>query len=108
MENGKPWQRWSGEKLAMVAVEKGISDSISASTIRRWLDEDKVKPWQYHFWQKPNDPMFVQKATPVLELYEKASELAEQGEAVACMDEKTSIQARKPIHETRPAVCFSL
>ncbi len=104
MEHGKPWQRWSGEKLAMVAVEKGISDSISASTIRRWLDEDKVKPWQYHFWQKPSDPMFVQKATPVLELYEKASELAEQGEAVACMDEKTSIQARKPIHETRPAV----
>jgi len=104
MEHGKPWQRWSGEKLTMVAVEKGISGSISASTIRRWLDEDKLKPWQYHFWQKPNDPMFVQKAMPVLDLYEKASDLAEQGEAVVCMDEKTSIQARKPIHETRPAV----
>ena len=78
----------------MVAVEKGISDSISASTIRRWLDGDKLKPWQYHFWQRPSDPMFVQKATPVLDLYEKASELAEQGEAVVCMDEKTSIQAR--------------
>jgi transposase len=104
MEHGKPWQRWSGEKLALVAVEKGIVDSISASTIRRWLDGDKVKPWQYHLWQKPNDPMFVEKATPVLDLYEKATELAEQGEAVVCMDEKTSIQARKRIHETRPAV----
>lgn len=104
MEHGKPWQRWSGEKLAVVAVEKGIVDSISASTVRRWLDEDKLKPWQYHFWQKPNDPMFVQKALPVLDLYEKASELAEQGEAVVCMDEKTSIQARKRIHKTRPAV----
>jgi len=104
MEHGKPWQRWSAEKLALVAVEKGIADSISASAIRRWLDEDKLKPWQYHLWQKPTDPMFVEKATPVLDLYEKASELAEQGEAVVCMDEKTSIQARKPIHETRPAI----
>lgn len=103
MEHGKPWQRWSAEKLALVTVEKGISDSISASTIRRWLGEDKLKPWQYHLWQKSTDPMFVQKATPVLDLYEKASELAGQGEAVVCMDEKTSIQARKPIHETRPA-----
>ena len=104
MEYGKPWQRWSAEKLVLVAMEKVISDSISANTIRRWLDEDKVKPWQYHLWQKPTDPMFVEKATPVLDLYEKAPELAEQGEAVACMDEKTSIQARKRIHETRPAV----
>jgi len=104
MEHGKPWQRWSGEKLALVAVQKGIVDSISASTIRRWFDEDKLKPWQYHLWQKSNDPMFVQKATPVLDLYENASELAGQGEAVVCIDEKTSIQARKPIHETRVAV----
>jgi len=66
--------------------------------------EDKLKPWQYHFWQKPSDPMFVEKAIPVLDLYENASELASQGEAIACIDEKTSIQARKPIHETRSAV----
>jgi transposase len=104
MEHGKPWQRWSPERLALVAVEKGIVDSISASNIRRWLSEDKVKPWQYHLWQKPTDPMFVEKATPVLDLYEGASELSEQGEAVVCIDEKTSIQARKRIHETRPAV----
>jgi len=104
MEHGKPWQRWSAEKLVLVAKEKGIVDSISASTVRRWLGEDKVKPWQYHYWQKSNDPMFIQKATPVLELYEKSSEMAEQGEALVCIDEKTSIQARKPIHETRPAV----
>ena len=104
MEHGNPWQRWSGEKLALVAVEKGIVDSISASTIGRWLDEDELKPWQYHLWQKPNDPMFVEKATPVLDLYENASELAGQREAVVCIDEKTSIQARKRIHDTRPAV----
>lgn len=104
MEHGKPWQRWSSEKLVLVAKEKGIVDSISASTVRRWLGEDKVKPWQYHYWQKSNDPMFAEKATPVLELYEKASDMASQGEALVCIDEKTSIQARKPIHDTRPAV----
>jgi transposase len=104
MEHGKPWQRWSAEKLALVAVEKGIEEFISASTVRRWLREDKLKPWQYHLWQKSSDPMFVEKAIPVLDLYENASELAQQGEAVVCIDEKTSIQARKPIHETRPAI----
>jgi transposase len=104
MEHGKPWQRWSAEKLALVAKEKGIVDSISASTVRRWLAGDKVKPWQYHSWQKPTDPLFVQKAMPVLDLYEEALALAARGEAVVNIDEKTSIQARKPIHETRPVV----
>jgi len=103
-DHGKPWQRWSAEKLALVAKEKGIVDSISASTIRRWLTEDKVKPWQYHSWQKPTDPLFVQKAVPILDLYEEAPALAARGEAVVNIDEKTSIQARKPIHETRPAL----
>ena len=67
-EHGKPWQRWSGEKLAQVAVEKGIVPAISASTIRRWLRQDKIKPWRYHSWQKPADPQFVEKASPVLDL----------------------------------------
>jgi transposase len=104
MEHGKPYQRWSAEKLTAVVIEKGIVDFISASTVRRWLCEDKLKPWQYHFWQKSSDPMFVEKAIPVLDLYENAPELASQGEVTVCIDEKTSIQARDPIDETRPAI----
>ena len=41
-ELGKVWQRWSGEKLAEVAVEQKIVDAISPASIRRWLRADKI------------------------------------------------------------------
>src|SRR5262245_41218785 len=78
--------------------------TISPSTIRRWLRQDKIKPWRYHAWQPSTDPQFVEKATPVLDLYESASLLATQQEGVCCTDEKTSIQARQRLHETKAAV----
>lgn len=102
--HGKVWKRWSGEKLAQVAVENGLVEAISPTTIRRWLRQDKIKPWRYHSWQKSTDPAFVAKATPVLDLYEHAPALAEEGEVVCCVDEKTSIQARQRVSETRAAV----
>jgi DDE superfamily endonuclease len=39
----------------------------------------------------------------VLDLYEQAQELAAQGEAVVCADEKTSIQARQRLSATKAA-----
>lgn len=103
-EHGKVWKRWSGEKLAAVAVEKQIVAAISPATIRRWLREDQIKPWRYHSWQKSTDPQFVEKAGPVLDLYENAQQLADQGEAVCCTDEKPSIQARQRVDATLSAV----
>ncbi|MCA1617204.1 MAG: IS630 family transposase, partial [Acidobacteria bacterium] len=103
-DHGKVWKRWSGEKLATVAVEKEIVGAISASTIRRWLREDKIKPWRYHSWQKSTDPQFVEKAGPVLDLYENAQHLAAHGEAVCCADEKPSIQARERVDQTLAAI----
>jgi hypothetical protein len=101
--HGKPWPRWSGEKLAQVAVEQQIVAHISPGTIRTWLRADKIKPWRYHSWQHSTDPHFVDKAAPVLELYEHAQALAAQGEAVVCSDEKTSIQARQRVSATKAA-----
>ena len=101
--HSKPWMRWSGEKLALVAIEQGIVTSISASTIRTWLRKDKIKPWRYHSWQHSQDPQFVEKAEKVLDLYENAAELIEQDEVVICADEKTSIQARQPLTATKAA-----
>jgi transposase len=103
-DQGKVYKRWSSEKLAQTAVEKGIVSSISASPIRRWLKQDQIKPWRYHSWQKPQDLHFVEKASPVLDLYEQAQELAKRGEAVCGIDEKTSIQARQRLSETQAAV----
>ena len=102
-EYGKPWRRWSGEKLAQVAVEQQIVTRISPGTIRTWLRQDKIKPWRYHSWQHSTEPQFVAKAAPVLDLYPQAQALAEQGEAVVCSDEKTSIQARQRVSATKAA-----
>jgi transposase len=100
---GKPWQRWSGEKLARVAIEQRIVDTIAPSTIRTWLRQDKIKPWRYHSWQHSTDPQFVPKAVPVLDLYEQAPILQIHGEIPVCADEKTSIQARQRVTPTKAA-----
>jgi transposase len=102
-QHGKAWQRWSGEKLAQVAVEQQIVEAISPGTIRRWLRADKIKPWRYHSWQHSTDPQFVEKATPVLDLYAQAPVLQAQGELTVCADEKTSIQARQRVTATKAA-----
>jgi transposase len=57
-QHGKPWQRWSGEKLAQVAVEQQRVQALSPATIRRWLRADKIKPWRSHSWQHSTDPQF--------------------------------------------------
>jgi hypothetical protein len=102
-QHGKPWQRWSGEKLAQVAVEQQIVEAISPGTIRGWLRADKIKPWRYHSWQHSTDPQFVEKAAPVLDLYAQAPALQVQGELIVCTDEKTSIQARQRVTLTKAA-----
>jgi transposase len=102
-QHGKAWQRWSGEKLARVAVEQQMVEHISPSTVRRWLRADKIKPWRYHSWQHSTDPQFVEKAVPVLDLYAQAPALQAQGELTVCADEKTSIQARQRVTATKAA-----
>ncbi len=102
--HGKVFTRWSAEKLAAAAVEQQIVEAISPSTVRRWLRAEKIKPWRYHSWQKSRDPQFVEKAGKVLDLYEKAEELAKAGEMVCCADEKPSIQARARVDATLPAL----
>jgi hypothetical protein len=99
----KPWQRWSGEKLAQVAIEQQLVERIAPSTIRTWLRHDKIKPWRYHSWQHSTDPRFVEKALPVLDLYARAPALQTQGEITVCTDEKTSIQARQRVTPTKAA-----
>src|SRR5262249_40131397 len=84
-------------------VERQLVAHISLVTMRAWLRQDKIKPWRYHSWQHSTAPQFVDKASPVLDLYEHAPELAAQGEAVVCSDEKTSIQARQRVSATQAA-----
>ena len=92
-ESGRPLSRWSAAEIVRTALAKRIVPAISPSTIKRWLREDRIKPWQHRSWQRPTDPRFLQKATVVLRLYEQAHALVEQGTIVVCADEKTCIQA---------------
>jgi hypothetical protein len=103
-ETGAPLSRWSAPDLAVEAVARGVVGSISASTVRRWLASDALKPWQHRSWIFPRDPDFAAKAARALDLYAGCfdGEPLGENEFVVCADEKTSIQARCRCHPTLP------
>lgn len=99
-----PLSRWSCPELARQAVTGGICASLSAPTVRRWLSEDAIKPWQHQSWIFIRDPDFAGKAARVLDLYARTCNGAPLGanEYVISADEKTSIQARCRCHPSLP------
>lgn len=102
-ETGVPLSRWSLSELAREAFERGwVEESVSLSTISRWLKEDGLQPWKYRSWVFPRDPEFATKAAPILDLYEGIWQGKPLGERdfVLSADEKTSIQARRRKHPT--------
>ncbi len=101
-ETGIPLSRWSCPELAAELTARGITGPVSASTVRRWLRQDAIKPWQYQSWIFIRDPAFRAKAKRVLDLYARTFEGVPLGadEYVVCSDEKTSIQARCRCHPT--------
>jgi len=102
-DQGLPLSRFSRSELHRFVVERGVSEA-SASTIGRWLAEDAIKPWRYRSWIFPRDPDFLDKATPVLELYAGRWQGKPLGpdEFVICADAKPSIQAHRRIHASAP------
>jgi transposase len=101
-ESGVPLARWSCPELAQAALERGITAFISASTVRRWLAEDALKPWQHRSWIFITDPGFRIKAGRVLDLYARTWQGHPLGpnEYVISADEKTSVQTRCRCHPT--------
>ncbi|WP_326771153.1 transposase [Streptomyces sp. NBC_01591] len=75
---------------------------MSASTVRRWIDQDAIKPWQYRSWIFITAPDFRPMAARVLDLYARTWDREPLGadEYVISADEKTSIQARCRCHPT--------
>ena len=104
-DTGLPLSRWSCPDLAEQAITDGICGSISPATIRRWLSQDALKPWQYQSWIFITDPDFAVKAQRVLDLYDRTWDGTPlgAGDYVISADEKTSIQARCRCHPTLPA-----
>src|SRR5438552_1904576 len=101
---GVPLSRWSTQDLAAQVRQSGLVASISGITIWRWLNEDAIRPWQHRCWIFPRDPDFAEKASRILDLYERIWEgqPLKDDEFVLSADEKTSLQARRRKHKTLP------
>jgi len=99
-----PLAKWSCPDLAAEASRRGVVTSVSASTVRRWLHADAIKPWQHRSWIFPRDPDFGFKAGRVLDLYARNFDGVELGadEYVLSADEKPGVQARERIHPSHP------
>jgi len=103
-DSDTPLARWSCPDLAVEATRRGVVPSVSASTVRRWLAADAIKPWQHRSWIFPRDPDFAFKAARVLDLYGRTFDgiPLDDGEYVLSADEKPGVQARERIHPHRP------
>lgn len=103
-EREVPLSRWSSVELAAQAVTEGLVAAVSASTVRRWLHTDAIRPWQHRSWIFPRDPDFAAKAGRVLDLYHRFWDGIELGEDeyVISADEKSQLQALSRRHPGRP------
>jgi hypothetical protein len=99
-----PVSRWSVAELREEVIASGLVAEASTATVRRWLCQDAIKPWQHRSWIFPRDPDFAAKAARVLDLYAGSVEgvRLREGEYVISADEKSSIQARCRCHATLP------
>lgn len=103
-EAGVPLALWSCAEIAGRLVELKMVTQIAATTIGRWLAAEKIKPWRYHSWQHILAPQaFLERARPILQLYEQIRELLKSRVWVVCVNEKTSLQARKRARPPEPA-----
>lgn len=99
----QPLSRYSLSDLVRRVQQEPRVRPMSRATIWRILDSDAIKPWQHRCWIFPRDPLFVEKARLVLDLYEgfwQGKPLSEDDYLLSA-DEKTSIQARIRLAETR-------
>jgi hypothetical protein len=77
--------------------------TISRSTLWRWYKRDALKPWRYRQWLFPRDPLFLAKATVILNLYHGwwQGEPLGPDDFVISADEKCGLQVLSRCHATR-------
>ena len=102
---GAPLSRWSSSELAAQAITEGVVESVSPSTVRRWLGADSIKPWRHRSWIFPRDPDFAVKAARVLDLYQRSwdGHRLDPDDCVISADEKSQLQALARCHPGLPA-----
>jgi transposase len=102
-ETKQPLSRQSLADL-VARTQTTLGKKVSRTTVWRMLHEAAIKPWQHEHWIFPRDPLFAEKAGPILDLYAGMWEGQPLGpkDFVLSSDEKTSIQARRRCHEEMP------
>ena len=102
-KRGRSLSKWDCREIADELMRTKVVDGISPESVRRMLESQKIKPWQHHMWlseKKPRDEAFCNSVREITDLYFRK---LKPSECVLCMDENTSIQARKRIAEPKGA-----
>ncbi len=102
-KRGRSLAMWDCQEIAAELIRTKVVDDISSESVRRILESQKIKPWKHHMWlseKKPRDQAFCDSVREITDLYFRK---LKPGECVLCLDENTSIQARKRIAEPEGA-----
>ena len=103
-QRGVPLSRFSLSDLKKEGEQTALISSISTATIWRILTQDAIRPWDPRSWVFPRDPLLLEKAGPILDLYQGLwqGQPLPEGVFVLGADEKTQLQALKRSHPPRP------
>ena len=103
-ERGLPLSRFSISEIHEEVRKENLHPLPSRTTVWRILHEDGLRSWTYRTWIHKRAPDFLEKAGPILDLYEGVwqGRPLGPGDRVVCADEKTGIQLLSRQHPTRP------
>ncbi|MGH9920651.1 MAG: IS630 family transposase [Nitrososphaerales archaeon] len=93
-DRGLPLSRFSLSEIHAELRKERLTPLPSRSTLWRVLHQDGIRPWLYRSWIHKRAPDFLERAGPVLDLYEglwEGRRLAPT-DHVICADEKTGVQ----------------
>lgn len=93
-ERGLPLSRFSLSDIQAELRKERLRPMPSRTTVWRVLHQDGLRPWFYRTWIHKRAPDFLEKAGPVLDLYEGQWDGRPLGprDHVICADEKTGVQ----------------
>jgi len=85
------------ENVMLQAIERGVVEEISWTSVQRILAEGEVRPHKVEGWLHSTDPFFRERVKEIVELYLPV------GSVVLCVDEKPGMQALERRYPDRPA-----
>lgn len=100
---GRSLNYWTCFELARTLIRDNIITSISAQTVQRILQAEKLKPWRVHYWLSAKVPYDEQFRSIVLNICDLYTKKPDPTERILSLDELTSIQPRTRTSKTKPA-----